>query len=156
MVEIEPKMTIDVNGEESHALRNVDLEAGGSTARLAWTLGDASDDEDDDVRSRPHSPAPPPKGVLEHANARHEEGRGLMAGADEDERNPHPHPHPHAERTHARVSPAESDETLANRAQDDGDDFEEWKDAGLLRASDSEDGHRSGNGNGNENRPSRT
>jgi hypothetical protein len=61
-----------------------------------------------------------------------------MAGADDDERPPHPH----AERTHARVNSAESDETLANRAQDDGDEFGEWKDAGLSRAS------KDGNGNG--------
>jgi hypothetical protein len=133
----------DVDGEESHALRPVDLEAGGSTTRLAWTLGDASDDEDDDVRSRPHSPAPPPR-VPEHT--RHEEGQGLMAGADDDERLPHPH----AERTHARVNSAESDETLANRTQDDGDEFGDWKDAGLS----SEEGDRNGHGNGNG--PSRT
>jgi hypothetical protein len=133
----------DVSGEESHALRNVDLEAGGSTTRLAWTLGDASDDEDGDVHSRPHSPAPPPR-VLEHAG--HEEGRGLMDGADDDERPPRPH----AERTHARVNSAESDETLANRAQADGDEFGEWKDAGLS----SEDGDRNGHRNGNG--PSRT
>jgi hypothetical protein len=128
-----------VDSEGSHALRDMDLEAGGSTTRLAWTLGGASDDEDDDdVRSRPHSPAPPPR-VFEHANASHEEGH-LMAGADDDERPPHPH----TERTHARVNPAESDETLANRAQDDEDEFGGWKDAGLS----SEDGDRNGHGNG--------
>jgi hypothetical protein len=134
-----------VGGKESHALRNVDLEAGGSTTRLAWTLGDASGDKDDEpALSRPHSPAPPPR-VLEHVG--HEEGRGLLAGVEEDER--HPHAHPHAERTHAGVNSAESDETLANRAQDNGDELVERK---LSRAS--EDGDKNGYENGNG--PSRT
>jgi hypothetical protein len=49
-----------------------------------------------------------------------------------------------AECTYARVNSTESDETLANLAQDDGDAFWEWKDAGLSRAS--EDGNGNGNG----------
>jgi hypothetical protein len=92
-------------------------------------------------------PAPCAIGIfLEYASTRHEEGLELIASGDEDQMHPQQSLHGHdgheVECTHARVSSAESDETLANLAQDDGDAFWDRKDAGLPRASE----NRNGNG----------
>jgi hypothetical protein len=48
----------DMDAEESHALRNVDLETEKSATQLAWTIAEENDDKDYDVYSggRLHSP----------------------------------------------------------------------------------------------------